>query len=468
MSEFKPNTQNDNIFTVKFSEIKERLDSEFYKENFDFSEFIKLKQIAKVKGGKRIPKGYYYSNAETSFIYLRVSDLNSNDEINWNKARYIEENVFNILERYETIEGDLVFSIAGSIGKINVVKNIPEGKRVILTENASKIHFRKDIQVIPEFIELVLKTNFLKKQINLNYVQTTIPKIGLDRIEKLFIPKLVSLDDQTVILKSYNFFYNLKQQKINEAQELIESIDEYLLGELGITLPEKNNSLENRIFTTTLNQLSGGRFDPFYNDNFYSSFITQLEKHPTFGSLIKVITKGETPLWRGDSYVEEGVPFLQVNNLSIDGVDNNYKRIPLEVHNRMKRSILKGGEVLYSMAGTIGIATINNIDEEANINQAIAKITLINKTKINKSFLIEILNSAIGKLQAERFLTVSSQPNINFSQIKSIRIPLFSLEKQTEIANYITVIRNRAKQLELDAEQIMIDANAEVEKIILG
>jgi hypothetical protein len=41
-------------------------------------------------------------------------------------------------------------------------------------------------------------------------------------------------------------------------------------------------------------------------------------------------------------------------------------------------------------------------------------------------------------------------------------------EKQIEIAKHITDLRDQAKQLELDAVQIMAEAKAEVEKIILG
>ena len=41
----------------------------------------------------------------------------------------------------------------------------------------------------------------------------------------------------------------LKQQKEQQAQTLLDSIDAYLLTELGITLPEQDNRLEKRIFT---------------------------------------------------------------------------------------------------------------------------------------------------------------------------------------------------------------------------
>ena len=445
MSGFKLNTQSENIFLINFSEINERLDIEFYKENFDFSEFIKLKQIAKVKGGKRIPKGYYYANDETSFIYLRVSDLNSDGEINWKKVKYIDNEVFKILERYEILEEDLVFSIAGSVGKINVVKNIPEGKRVILTENASKIHFKKDIGSLPEFIELVLKTSFLQKQINLNYVQTTIPKIGLDRIEKLFIPKLVTIDEQIKILNKYKDFYKSKQQKENKAKELLASIDEYLLYELGVELPEKDNSLQNRIFTTTLSEISGSRFDPFYLTNCL---------------VLPISTKFEETEIHNIAKVEKGQSIT-----STDIIDGEYPVIaggqssPYS-HNKFNQN--KNIITISASGAYSGFAWYHTVKIFAS-DCSVVKSK--NEKKISTEFIFNVLK--LKQQQLYNLQQGSGQPHVYPSDIKRIKIPLPPKEKQTEITNHITDLRNQVKQLELDADQIMIEAKAEVEKLIM-
>jgi len=133
----------------------------------------------------------------------------------------------------------------------------------------------------------------------------------------------------------------------------------------------------------------------------------------------------------------------------------------------MKRSILKGGEILYTMAGSIGLTVINNLEEEANINQAIAKIE-VDSPNINKIYLTEILNSKISKVQSDRLLTVAAQPNINFEQIKSIRIPLPHITKQDEIANHIQTIRNKAKDLRQEANQALKSAKQQIEQLILN
>ena len=186
-------------------------------------------------------------------------------------------------------------------------------------------------------------------------------------------------------------------------------------------------------FTTWSDEISE-RLDPFYYSSGIKSFRQKLDKLNTkrLSDLIDGITKGETPLWRGDSYTDEGVPFLKAQNINPEGITGEIAYIPTPVDSRMRRSQLNGGELLYTMAGTIGVATLFPTDYgRANINQAIAKITV--KSGIDKEYLVIILNSDICKTQAKILVTAVAQPNINFEQIKSIRIPYMNEDTRNKI-----------------------------------
>ena len=52
--------------------------------------------------------------------------------------------------------------------------------------------------------------------------------------------------------------------------------------------------------------------------------------------------------------------------------------------------------------------------------------------------------------------------------LKFLEIPLPPSEKQREIVSHITDIRAQAKQLQTETAQILADAKAEVERMILG
>ena len=175
--------------------------------------------------------------------------------------------------------------------------------------------------------------------------------------------------------------------------------------------------------------------------------------------LSQVITKGETPLWRGDVYVSKGMPFLRVVNFINEELDlSDIVYIPEFVHERMKRSQLKPGDVLLSMAGRIGTAVI--VPEElkiANINQAIAKIRL-KEGLINKYYLIVFLNSKYGLYQSLRKASGGVQNNINFEDIKSIKIPIVSQPFQQKIEKMVKEAQKKRKLADekyKEAEEIL-------------
>ena len=202
------------------------------------------------------------------------------------------------------------------------------------------------------------------------------------------------------------------------------------------------------------------RIDAFYYSKKFRSIIKIDKKTDLveFRELIALITKGETPLWRGDSYLTEGIPFLKVQDISEEGIKGDIAYISKQVHERMQRSKLFGGELLYTMAGTIGIAVLfpEKIGE-ANINQAIAKIIL--NRGVNYKYIKVILNTSFCKLQAQRYLTTSAQPNINFEQIKSIEIPLQSMEIQDRIVQLMDNAYNKKKQKETEALKLFNSVN---------
>lgn len=63
---------------------------------FDLPEgwaWSRIRDIASVKGGKRLPKGMSFSSCRTSHAYIRVTDM-KNHSVNTDDLKYITEEVF--------------------------------------------------------------------------------------------------------------------------------------------------------------------------------------------------------------------------------------------------------------------------------------------------------------------------------------------------------------------------------------
>lgn len=470
-----PTLNKSRVFILQKSELEKRFDPFFYVP--DLLELEKKVLAKKPKKLRDYVKGLasgatpkttesekYYAEKENGIPFLRVQNLSPTGVLEFDDCKYINEETHNgMLKRSQVSAGDLLVKITG-VGRMAVASVAPEGFEGNINQHVCII--KTGSKEISETLAAFLNSDIGEKLASRRSTGGTRP--ALDYPALLSIP---IIEDKR-ILQITDKVIAQKQKNEAEANKLLSSIDDYLLNELDIKLPEPlENTLKNRMFTRTLKEISNNRFDPFYHKEEFAVLdkILDNKMFVKFSTLIQVITKGETPLWKGESYAENGIPFLKVQNISSDGIFGEITYITVELHNSMTRSILTGGELLYTMAGSIGIATYLPIDfGEANINQAIAKIILKDKLDIDKSYLLYVINSKVCKKQAERFLTVSAQPNINFDQIKAIKIPVPPLDKQKEIAEHITSIRQQAQQLKDKTTELLKKASKEIEEILLN
>jgi type I restriction enzyme S subunit len=141
--------------------------------------------VARVLGGKRLPKGDEYSADPTPYRYIRVTDLKAG-AVDESKLVYLKPETQAVIKRYIVHTGDVIISIAGSTGLIAPVSNSLEGAN--LTENAAKLVPRSVADYDAGYLATVLRTPFAQRQIDSHVGQVTIGKLALFRIEKIRVP----------------------------------------------------------------------------------------------------------------------------------------------------------------------------------------------------------------------------------------------------------------------------------------
>lgn len=147
---------------------------------------VKLGAVARVKGGKRLPKGSEYSDEPTRNPYIRVTDW-QDYEIRTGDLRYISDEIARSIWRYTISASDIFISIAGSVGLVATVPESLEG--AYLTENAAKICINDPNTLDTTYLLAVLRSGALADQIAKHKgVGGGVPKLALFRIEDLDIP----------------------------------------------------------------------------------------------------------------------------------------------------------------------------------------------------------------------------------------------------------------------------------------
>ena len=172
--------------------------------------------------------------------------------------------------------------------------------------------------------------------------------------------------------------------------------------------------------------------------------------------LCEVITKGTTPSNIGAEFTEDGIKYIRSEMLTSSKyiTEDGFLYISEDTHNKLKRSQLKAGDILFSMAGVyLGkTAILRECDVPSNTNQAVALIRVIPE-KCNREFVYYYLNLPEVVKSVNSITGQAAQPNINLKQIGSIPILLPSREIQDQIvllvSTYDDLIENNQKQIKL-------------------
>ena len=160
-------------------------------------------------------------------------------------------------------------------------------------------------------------------------------------------------------------------------------------------------------------------------------------KRVRLSEIAELVTKGTTPTTLGYEFQDTGVNFLKIECFSEKGdyIQNKATHISEECHEKLKRSQLKEGDILFSIAGVIGrVAIVTRNMLPANINQALA-IIRIKKDDIYLPYVKLILTSPLIKKQFERKKQGVAQLNISLKDINDLESPLPEIGKQIEYAN---------------------------------
>ncbi len=174
-----------------------------------------------------------------------------------------------------------------------------------------------------------------------------------------------------------------------------------------------------------------------------------------------IINFGAYSLCNQIKFLDDGVPYLNVGDIKENNIDyQNAKRIDKDLSvDVLKKSLIKDNQVLLTIAGTIGTASVAyKLPPFTNSNQAIAKITL--KDSVSPFYLSVYLNSKFGKSQTQKLTISSVQPNLLLTQVKQIKISLPSEDLQKKIEN----LYKKAHHIQEEAN----DLYSKAEKEFLG
>lgn len=351
-------------------------------------------------------------------------------------------------------KGDLLFNRTNSkelVGKCDVFRE--EGNWVFASY---LIRVRLDeSKALPLFVSEFLNTSAGRIQIDRVSRQIIgMSNVNAEELRDLLIP-LPPLEVQRALVDEMEAARDERQHKLAQADELLNSLDAWLLAQLGLEPPPSDNR---KVFAVRLGNLQG-RVDPYFYQPRFEQVMRELtaSRFPlqTINRICEPPVGGATPL-RSDAelYADEGIKFLRILNVKPNEIDlADVKYIRDSVHNgELSRSQLAVNDVLMTITGRVGTAAVVTQDIlPANINQHIVRLR-INSGDCLPDYLAAYLNTSVGLAISNRYVTGGTRIALDYQAIRSLPIPIPPKEVQKVIIEELNKCRNEAQRLRQEAE----------------
>lgn len=478
----------DKIFIVNRSEIEGRLEPEFYRPSIATLEkrirslaTRKLWDYAMYMAGGATPKkteaDKYYTDSELGIPFLRVQNLQTTGELSLDDCVYINKDTHNgLLKRSQVAEGDLLVKITG-VGRMAIASVAPKG--FVGNTNQHMVVIKTGDAAVSNYLARYLNLDIIERIASRHSTGGTRPALDYPSLKN--IPVIEGIDFSII-----DEAISIKKQKEQRSEVVLKSIDDYLLGELGIELPKTTTQTSQDIFfTVSIRDVRDGRFDP----KLYSISVKQLkqslymspfDKH-SLNYFIKSNCSGE---WGKDESEEvdenkhtkclviRATEFDNSYNLRLDNSRVKYRWIE---NSKLSRMNIQANDLLIEKSGGSEDQPVGRIsiltDEVLNGNQ-IAYSNFIHKITVkgvNPMYLyfylktmynIKITDSMQSQTNGIRNLIMSDYFN------QTIVVP--PLKTQQEIVEHISEMRARAKKLQAEGAEVLQKAKMEVERMILG
>ncbi len=413
---------------------------------------------------------------------IRVSDVKTGEIPDEGLVR-ISPDKQRELKRSRVLPGDVILTKAGAILGYSAVfpERLVEGN---ITSHSVTIRCKNNIN--PSYLKHILKSTIGNKQIYRWGNKSTRPELNTGEVKRILIP-VPDLDIQNEIVALMDSAHVSRKSKENDAQQLLASIDNYVLSQLGIQLPQpKENTLAERTFFTPFKKVTGSRFDPKKYSKFYQDLFAAVESCALDKAELRVlITHQASGDWGLDTKeVTNPNDYTECTVIRATEFDNQYNlnlrndRIKLRCINNRKlgRMDVQEGDLLIEKSGGSDdqpVGRIGIIDTDILGVGNIAYSNFVHKIRIrddvDSRYIFQFLKTMHNnKLTDAMQSQTNGIRNLIMSEYLHQLIPLPLRSKQEEIAEHVADIRARAKSLQLEAAQEIEEAKAKVERMILG
>ena len=362
-------------------------------------DYITLKDICRINMGQSPESSSYNESGDGIPFFQGNADFGE---------RYPITRVWCNAPTKVASSGDILISVRAPIGALNYAKEkccIGRGLAAI-TPDLSKVS--------SEFIYWLLKGK--NRELNTKGTGSTFKAIGRKVLEETLVPD-ISLEKQIEYATNIEKVYSLIQMRKEELSKL--------------------------------DNLVKARFVEMFGNE---------KKLMTMNEVCAIITDGTH---QPPKFSDAGIPFIFVSNITGDKVTYDAEKfIDQDTYDVLiKRTPIEIGDILLSTVGSYGHPAVVKTDKRFLFQRHIAYLKP-KKELVDSDYLHGAILSPDAQRQIEEGVKGIAQKTLNLSEIKKMKIPVPSLDRQKEFAVFVLQVdKSKAViQKSLDEAQLLFDS----------
>lgn len=350
-------------------------------------------------------------------VFLGISSL-IRGQLDLSSTEHLSEDDFTKwTKRVIPRQGDVVFSYETRLGDAAL---IPAGLRCCLGRRMALMRIDR-LKAIPEYILYAYLGPEFQDEIRKRTIHgSTVDRLPLNQFGSfpIRIPPIYVQHEIVEILKSLDDRISL----LRETNTTLEAIAQALFKSWFVDFDPVHAKRQGRI-PEGMDETTAALFP----DSFEESGLGLVPKGwlaVRLGDITERITKGTTPTTLKRPFVDAGINFVKAESMTGDGgfIPGKFAFIDDSTHELLRRSQLANGDVLISIAGTIGrIAVMTEDFLPANTNQAVA-IIRPSQEKFPSGLISRFLGRSESQQQMGERVVQAVQANLSLGTLSDLKL----------------------------------------------
>jgi type I restriction enzyme S subunit len=366
--------------------------------------------------GTNYPKQHEFTSSGHC-LFLNAGNV-TKEGFAFSECAFISEEKDLLLRKGKLQRHDIVLTTRGTVGNVAYYSDNVEFGHIRI--NSGMVIFRPDpTQILPYYLYLFLRSNNFDEQVKSLTSGSAQPQLPIRDMNRIVIP-LPSIEVQAEICLTLGGLDD-RIALLRETNVTLEAIAQALFKSWFVDFDPVH--------------ANAGTQTPSLPADIQALFPSRLVESPQglipegwevfrLGDVTERITKGTTPTTLKKAFTDVGINFVKVESLTENGefITDKFSFIDDETHQLLKRSQLKSGDVLVTIAGTIGrVAEVTEDIIPANTNQAVALIRPIQQ-KLPSGLIRRFLQRNDSKQHMGERVVQAVQANLSLGSLSDMAV----------------------------------------------